>query len=92
MNEHTFCSSLLKHLFKDVQKLVPVEIRKSAWVWMDDAVDCGEFQIPSQDFYWYGDAHCRYDCRFKGWVAYLTKHHQEAWEAMQDNEDNEDKG
>ena len=80
-----FCRLLLKSIRPHVNKLVPVEIRKEAWVY-DLGRDLWEFQIPSQKFYWHGNASCAYEARYEGWVAYLTQYHDAEFKALEEAE------
>lgn len=74
---HDFCRSLLKEIMPDVRKHVPVDRRKRVYV-MD--VSLGhksfEFHLPGSkdedDFYWHGQACCKWHARYEGYLAYLT--------------------
>jgi len=57
---------------KDVRVYVSTEDIKKAHThasWMG-----GEFWGPNE-FYWHGKAHCRWEARANGWLAYLNKFH-----------------
>lgn len=78
-DDHVFCRLLLKVIMDDVRLLVPVEQRKKAWTYKHGSVNpTYEFHGP-RDFYWYGQAHCKWHARAEGWTAYLNKYHPE-WE------------
>ena len=67
-----FCRVLYRQIMEDVRREVPPEIVKEAWVYnFHDGRF--EFQIPSQDFYWYGQADNAWDAKTKGWESYLSR-------------------
>ncbi len=69
MADHEFCRLELKLLRKDLTAEQRGRL-KGAWSYM--YTDSGEFQVTAEDFYWHGSAHCAYDCRFKGILAWLN--------------------
>lgn len=69
MADHTFCRLLLKQVMVDVRKVTTAKDRKGCWAWCDTG-DYGEFHGPN-GFYWHGGAHCKWEARAKGWMAWL---------------------
>lgn len=70
-NDHTFCILLLKDVMKQVRKHTTAKERKDAWTWADHRKHF-EFHGPDSH-YWYGSAHCKWDARAQGWMAWLGK-------------------
>lgn len=75
-DNHAFCRAYYKETMKDVRKVVSKELVKESWVWQNTSAahSSYEFQIPSQNVYWYGQAHCAWDAKAKGWSYYLQYH------------------
>lgn len=68
-----FSRLLLSALMKDVRKVTTPAERKGAWVYKHIR-DHWEFQGP-KGFYWNGSATNAYEARYKGWSAWMRKHH-----------------
>jgi hypothetical protein len=75
MADHSFCQALLRTVRKDLTTEQRRKL-KGAWSWMDGR-ERGEFQVPSDSFYWYGSAHCAWDARQQGITAWLVKNYPE---------------
>ena len=90
MDEHGICRMMLKGIMKSVTKLVPVEVRKSAWEWKYDWGGGVEFHVPMSkftnhpDFYWHGRGCCRWSARHQGWDKYLEMYYPEEYEKMEE--------
>lgn len=74
MSDHGFCRAMLRTVRGDLTADQKKRLR-NAWSWMDGR--CGEFQVPSDGFYWYGSADCAYDTRQQGISAWLAVHYEE---------------
>ena len=78
---HEFCRGLLKEVMKDVRKYVPIAQRRYAWT--HKPITLGnpifEFHGPG-DFYWSGQACCKWHARYTGWGYYLRKLGVEGYE------------
>ena len=86
---HDFCRIILKDVFADVKRLVPLEIRKRAWTYSYPGWnDTREFHCPSpdgkDDFYFHKSACCNWMIRVDGWIAYLEKYYPRESKAMAD--------
>ncbi len=68
----TFSRQLLKEGHALVKKHFPrINVVKDAWTMrLDHFSSQWEFRGPDK-FYWHGKADNAYDCRYKGWMAYL---------------------
>lgn len=68
-----FCRELLKKAHEIVKRNFPnIKLNSDAWTWHDSDKRNWEFHGPDK-FYWYGGADNAYDCRYKGWMAYLRE-------------------
>lgn len=73
MTTHTFCRVLLCSVMLDVRPLTTVEERKAAWAYLYlEMGDTAEFHGPNE-FYWHGDACCKWAARVSGWEAWLAQ-------------------
>lgn len=78
----TFSRQLLKQGHALVKKHFPrINVTRDAWTHY--SLNTWEFHGPDK-FYWYGAADNAYECRYKGWMAYLRSKGKEV-----DNEENE---
>lgn len=75
MSDHGFCRLILRNVRKELSHEQKTRL-KGAWSWMDGN-RCGEYQVPSDGFYWYGSADCAYDARQQGISAWLAVHYEE---------------
>jgi hypothetical protein len=68
-----FCNMVWKDLQKQIKKVVSKEIWKESWYYLADGKEYrdAEFHVPSENFYWHGEAWCVSECKTKGWLAYL---------------------
>jgi hypothetical protein len=68
-----FCNEVWKTAKPAIQKAVSKSVWKDAYHYIDTGSGYrdAEFQIPSENFYWHGDAWCVADAKYKGWNAYL---------------------
>jgi len=79
MGSHAYCRTLLKLVMEDVKKNVAPEIIREAWALRYRGVSrlsgrqMAALQIPSVDFYWYGQGCCTWYAKVKGWTEYLAK-------------------
>jgi hypothetical protein len=71
-NDHTFCILLLKDVMVRVREHTTVDQRKDAWTWADSVRRMFEFHGPD-GHYWYGQAHCKWEARARGWLAWMNK-------------------
>lgn len=76
MADHTFCRLMLKQTRQDLTAEQRKRL-KGAWSYMYGGRDQGEFQVTKENFYWYGSAHCAYEARAKGIMAWLNKNYPE---------------
>jgi hypothetical protein len=68
--DRTFCLSLQREAHKLVKQHFPkVNLVTDAWTYHFNR-DHWEFHGPD-NFYWNGNAANAYDCRYKGWMAWL---------------------
>lgn len=74
----TFSRALLAQIVPTVRK-VDKRPLKDAWVWHAGR-DSWEFHGPDR-FYWHGRAGNAYEARYKGWCAWLKKHHPATMES-----------
>lgn len=72
MGSHDFCRSLLRETMKEVRKHTTPEERKATWVYSAGYSGTCEFHGPN-DFYWHGQADCKWDARQQGWEAWLRQ-------------------
>jgi len=72
MPDHTMCRSLLSVIMKEVYAKVPYELVMEAWAYNYNDGHC-EFQIPSENLYWYGSACCAWIAKYHGWTEYLNR-------------------
>ena len=64
-----FSRQLLKKGHALVKRYFPrINVVRDAWTY--HSANTWEFHGPDK-FYWYGDADNAYECRYKGWMAYL---------------------
>ena len=68
MGDHTFCRKYYNSIMKDVRKKVDKKIIKGAWAYRGG--NYLEFQIPGEDFVYYGDC-CLSYTKAQGWLSYL---------------------
>ncbi len=68
---HTFCRLLLKEVMKDVRKHVSKEDIDASWAYKS-STGTFEFHGPNE-FYWYGQADCKWHAKALGWEAYLRE-------------------
>jgi len=72
-----FCREMLREAHALVKQAAPsINVRADAWVY-HFMHDHWEFHGPDQ-FWWHGSAANAYDARYKGWMAWLRKHHPAA--------------
>lgn len=69
-SEHDFCRILLSEVMDDVRPLTTVAERKDSWTYLYKELDDGEFHGPAE-FYWSGQACCKWHARAQGWEAWL---------------------
>jgi len=76
MSDHGFCRALLKTVRSDLTSEQRKRL-KGAWSYQSSGERCGEFQVPAEDFYWYGSSHCSWDARQQGISAWLEQNYPE---------------
>ena len=74
MSDHAFCRAYLKTTRNELTAEQARRL-KGAWSYMYDLQ--GEYQVPADDFYWHGSAHCAYDARAQGIAAWLETFYPE---------------
>jgi hypothetical protein len=73
MMNHLFCRLYLKEVMKDVVKHTTVEQRKASWTYLYEGFNNhGEFHGPD-NFYWHGNACCRWEARAQGWLRWMIE-------------------
>ncbi len=74
MSDHSFCKALLRTVRSDLTSAQRTRL-VGAWSYMYERQ--GEFQVPKDDFYWHGSAHCAFDARQQGISAWLERFYPE---------------
>lgn len=87
MSDHDFCRALLRETRRAVNKIVPVEERKSAWAYKYDYSDDVEFHVPVRGFFWHGGGCCKWHARHEGWVAFMEEFYKEELDKFYEQED-----
>ena len=76
MDNHGFCRALLRTVRNELTTEQKRRL-KGSWSYFYKGHDQGEFQVPSEEFYWHGSAHCAFDARQQGISAWLSTNYPE---------------
>lgn len=87
MNVHVICRCIWNVIKPFFNKAIPdSKQRKKCWAWIDSDGKYGEWHGPNE-FFWGGNACCKWDAKFKGVLSYIKKKHPELYKQF--NKDKE---
>lgn len=68
MADHTFCRMMYKNMVAEMKAKKPDFKPRHYWTYKYSDGRNYEVQNPEAGFYWYGQAHCAWDAKFKAFI------------------------